>query len=234
MQGKIIYRYKSHYWKWKLSLWQFLPFYDPRMKAAQELIAADEEKEAAAAAAAAEAAAAEAAEAGALLKDSRSGGGGGRGSFRGKGAHSPTGGGSFRAKGAQSPTSGRSSPTSAAGGTLSGRASPTLPAPEDMDIKAPDWCHIEDTGTELRLLSDEERWEDAVRTIPWKPDTLYNLTIRNLATKAVGMSLPGVKLVNHTGCHQPYWLSSTILAVINHTGCHQPYWLSSTSVLTAK
>ena len=79
MQGKIIYRYKSHYWKWKLSLWQFLPFYDPRMKAAQELIAADEEKEAAAAAAAAEAAAAEAAEAGALRKDSRSGGGGGRG-----------------------------------------------------------------------------------------------------------------------------------------------------------
>ena len=47
---------------------------------------------------------------------------------------------------------------------------------------------------ELRILSDEERWDDAVRTIPWKADTLYSLTIRNLSIKAAaGMKSPDLQ-----------------------------------------
>ena len=178
IDGKMVYRYKSHYWKWKLHLWQFLPFYDPRVKAAQDELAAEEadkkkkaeeETEADAAAAADEADA--------------TGGGGKR---KGSGNSTAGGSGKITTVGSTSKGVAIESEDGEGGRSLSpgvGGSRGFTPPPTCAAITGPDWCHLEDTGTKRRLVSDDERWDDVVRIVPWNSRTLYSATMRNLATK---------------------------------------------------
>jgi hypothetical protein len=166
-RGKTVYRFSSHYWRWKLSLWQFLPFYDPRVQAAQQrLLAVDVAN---------------------VARSSPLGGDGGDsagGVFLTEVDHDDSGG-----NGGGSRT-GRASPNGGGGGSGGGSDGHG----DSSNVSGSHWCAIEDTDTELRLVSDDARWEDVCHAIPWEKDTLYALTIANLATKAAaGVNSPDLQ-----------------------------------------